>query len=145
MPGWKIAVVVTAFVLFDAMIVAAILWAVGRSVKELAAQFPFRHPGPDAIRKDFQSIHLGFLGLGGSVHLSADAVHLHIEPARVARWIGVRAMSLPWDAIRVKHRGPFQTRSEVAGVALAAPNWCMDLVNPPEPPTARAQRSSVIR
>ncbi len=132
MPGWKIAVLVVVFVSIDLMVVCGILWAIGRSIRELSDKFPPVPPSADAVRRNFESIHLGLIGLGGSVHLTVDATHLHLDPAWFARRIGVRSLSIPLDAIRVKQRGRFRTSAEIGGTTLTAPNWCMDLVNPPE-------------
>lgn len=90
--------------------------------------FPPVPPGPDAVSRQFQSFSVGLLNLGYSVHVTVDAGHLHLRPTAMVRCLGMRSVSIPWDAVEFVGVFPFgRRRARVAGVSLIGPAWCLDL------------------
>ena len=134
MPLWQIITIGVVFVMVDIVVVGAVLAGVAGSIKELAARFPSHSIKPDAVRRNFQSVAFDALNLGGAVHLAADDEHLHVLPAAVSRWIGVKPLSIPWTEIRVTKRGRRTSTAQIGPTTFVAPNWCLDLAGPPTPP-----------
>lgn len=100
--------------------------------KPLSDAFPARPPAPDAVRKEFQSLKMGILNLGGCAHLSVDDEYLHIEPAAFLRWFRMVSMSIPWEAVRVKKRSKSgkSVTVRIRNVEVMGPGWAFGLAEP---------------
>lgn len=129
-----ITILVTAIVLFDLMIVAAVLTAVSASIRTISKQFPPVAPAADAVTKNFQSFKLGLLGLGKCIHASVDEHYLHLRPCMLARWIRVPPMSVPWAQVQVTG-STFASRlklgkslkAKLGTLDIEGPEWCLNL------------------
>ena len=88
---------------------------------------PPLEPADGAVCRTFQSFSLGLVNMGWSVHVAADAHHLHLTPVKFMRMIGARAASIPWSAMRPVGGN----RSTVVMLdgrhRLTGPRWCMEL------------------
>lgn len=131
MPHWAAAIlIVSGFLTVDAVIVAALMVGVGNMMAELVRAFPPQEPAADAVRRRFQSFQIGLVGCTWSIHVAADDRFLHLRPARIVRWFGVRPLSIPWDEIKVRGKGFFGfVRTTVRGVKIEGPAWCMGLAS----------------
>lgn len=130
MQGWTITVAVIGFVLLDmAVVFGLVLPAIVRaSWGAIADRHPPMEPSPDAVGREFQSFKFGLLNLGWSVHVEVDDRHLHLRPALFARLMRCRAMSIPWEEIRLQGRARARMRRAMIGRTLVCgPAWCMDL------------------
>jgi hypothetical protein len=136
MNWWQIALLVGFILAIDLAILGAVFSACASTLKPLRDAFPPVEPAPDAVRKRFQSFGFNLVNLGGCVHVAADDLWLHLRPARVARWVGMRDMSIPWAAITLERvRGKWAV-AKVGGVSVRGPAWCLALAGPAR---ARAQ------
>lgn len=136
MSNSTVLLLVAAFALVDSMILGAVISAARSAWNPLAAAFPPRTPAPDAVIRRYQSLRLNWCNYGGCIHLAADTGHLHITPARFARWFGARATSIPWDQIRIVKPGPKWIDAKVLSVMLRGPAWCLSLAAPADPASA---------
>lgn len=93
----------------------------------LARKFPACEPAPDAVRRSFQSFSYGIVNLGLSIHVAADADHLHLTPSRYL--LGSLPVSIPWTALEPIPGSNRKARLD--GQVLHGPKWCMELANPP--------------
>jgi hypothetical protein len=59
MTSWQVVGLVGALLLIDLAIIGAVIAAVGRPLRELAAKYPPREPAGDAVFKEFQSARIG--------------------------------------------------------------------------------------
>ena len=91
--------------------------------------WPPRQPGPEAVRRNFQSFSLGLLNLGLSIHVAADDEYLHLQPARLIRWMGAVSTSIPWNAMEPM-AGRKATAVKLGPHTMIGPRWCMELVSP---------------
>ncbi len=131
MPGWMIGLIVLGGVVLEVGFVVLIVRAVLRSsLGGLADRFPFTEPEPGAVRRDFQSFRFGVVSAGYSMHVAVDDRYLHLMPAAVMRWCGVRAMSVPWSEIRLLRRSGSYRYAKVGGMRFNGPGWCLDLAAP---------------
>lgn len=125
---------VLLFLAMDAIIVGAVMYAAGSTLRDLAQKFPSRPPHENAIRKEFQSFRIDMLGLGLCVHTTVDDECLHMEFARLIR-IACKAapISIPWSAIKLEPvRNPRRgTRvAKVGYTRIVGPAWCLRLADP---------------
>ncbi|MDY7107627.1 MAG: hypothetical protein SYC29_03230 [Planctomycetota bacterium] len=129
----RITLLLIGFLIFDLLLAWFLIWAIMRAGwRPLTMRYPPVDPAPDAVRRTFQSFRLGAINLGYCVHVAADEHHLHLMPARIIRWCGAEAMSVPWSAIEPGKRligGKWMTVS-IDGRALAGPAWCLALADP---------------
>jgi hypothetical protein len=99
---------IIAFVVFDVLVVMPLI--IRGLVTSAWSPIAERHPLSDALRPDmnnpkivrreFRSISVGMVNLGGCMHLTATDDHLIFEPALVARVLGVKPAAVPWTQIR---------------------------------------------
>lgn len=131
MPGWRVALLIAAAALLELGFILIVLRALmAGSFGRLSARYPRREPAPDAVRKNFQSFKFGLVNAGLSVHVAVDEHYLHLYPAAILRWAGVRAASVPWSAIQLKGKwGPYR-RAKIDGIDISGPRWCLDLASP---------------
>lgn len=125
------AAIVFLFVAMDAMLVGTLIKWARDAMRELARGHPPVEPAPEAVRRSFQTFRVGIVNLGLSVHVAADASHLHLYPSRMARWVGMVPMSIPWEEIRVKaSSGLTGTWAMIGKQHVQGPRWCMALARP---------------
>ena len=122
-PLFTLGLVVVSF--FGSLLLARLIVRV--SVGRMDRRFPAVLPAPDAVTRRFQSFRLGNVNAGLSIHVSVDQSHLHLTPLAFLRLFGVRAMSIPWEAIEIKSLGRWMTTVKIAGVNVRGPSWCLQL------------------
>jgi hypothetical protein len=129
MTGGQIALLVGFLLLIDLMVVGAIFYAVSQAVRDLASKFPPAEPRPEAVRRRYQSFKVGLVNLGWCIHVAVDERSLHLTPARVARWFGMRAMTVPWESIEYLGKAAIgsSVRVRIAGEEIHGPAWCLNL------------------
>lgn len=127
--------VVLLFIAVDVFIAVAITHTAVRTYwSPIADRYPPRDIAPDAILREFQSFGAVILSLSWCIHTAADERFLHLRPALLARLIGIRSASIPWDQIapvRPARPGRRPRRGVVAGITLDMPRWCLELAAPP--------------
>ena len=129
------------FVVVEAIIVYFIVGSmIRRAWSAIASPFPEQSIGINAFRKNFQTIAIGSINLGFSVHLVADDNYLHWIPTRLLKIFGCRTMSIPWSSIHLAPKQPiFQKRiakiclSTTKAQVIAIPRWCLEIKNSVEP------------
>jgi hypothetical protein len=119
-----IVAIILAFVIAELTIVLIIVRSTLVGVSDVLVRFPKQEPLPAAERRRFQGLSFGLVNLGWCFHLAADVEWLHIEPAWLARRLGVRAASVPWSEL-----GPIGGRlwwrsGVIAGDSFKFPIWC---------------------
>lgn len=95
------------------------------------APYPLREPAHEdqpAETRRFQSFGAGLLNLGWSIHTTVDQRFVHMTPTRLARWLGVKGASAPWDEISIGPPGMTPTLTparmlRINGKAITAPKW----------------------
>lgn len=95
---WQIVLLVLVILCVDGVVIASLFSFARGSLKELNKAFPgvAALEGEGSGGKRFCSIRVGMMKLGSCVHITLDRDHLHLEPARVARWMGMSRVSVPW-------------------------------------------------
>lgn len=120
--GWLIAL----FLVVDAMIVCAVFAVVASHWNDLADRFPGCEVREPSVRKAFQSVKLGILNLGGSVHIAVDERAMHLEPTWFLRKLRARRASVPWEAMELRSvgRGRF-ARVRIGKEDMVLPRWAV--------------------
>jgi len=116
-------VIVDLVVVFAAFRLCAIIWnALGKGCD-------FVQPGPDAVRKDFQSMKIGMFNYGGCLHIAVDEDYLHLYPAWIVRTNGGRSFSVPWERVQADASHPKRRvwRGRINGQKVLAPAWAMKI------------------
>ncbi|KAA0217210.1 MAG: hypothetical protein DYG94_01780 [Leptolyngbya sp. PLA3] len=133
MPGWLIGLLVVGGIVLEFGVIVLVLRGLMRSsLGRLSDQFPFTEPEAGAVRRNFQSFSIGLVNAGYSIHVAVDDHSLHLMPAAILRWCGVRACSVPWSEVRVLKRVGSYRKARIGGVNLYGPGWCLDLASPDE-------------
>lgn len=126
MSGTAIALIVAVFLAMDAIILVLIVRSVSHTF-DAFDRYPPLEPGPEAIRRNFQSISVGLVNLGFCAHLAVDATHLHFVPAALGRLFRARAFSVPLEEVRIeKPGGRFGGVATIARETVRLPRWCME-------------------
>ncbi|TVQ52381.1 MAG: hypothetical protein EA377_10365 [Phycisphaerales bacterium] len=116
-----------------AALLALMMFAVVRILwTPQARRFPAQPILSDAMARSGHSLAFGALcRFNGCITAVVDSQHLHLVPVAVFRWFGAKRMSLPWTAIRDVRPFliPSYARAEVAGTAIIAPAWCLELAS----------------
>jgi len=129
----SLTLLIIGFFIADLLLAWLLLWAILRAGwRPLTIRYPATEPAPDAVRRNFQSFRLGIINLGFCIHVAVDEHYLHLSPARILRWCGTGATSIPWSAI--EPGGPVMggkwMKSSIDGRTLLGPTWCLSLANP---------------
>lgn len=129
MTGLQIALLVGVFLVMDLMVVGALFHVLSQTMRDFSAKFPAVEPLPNAERRRFQSFKFGMISLGGSVHVGVDERYLHLMPTRAARWLGMKPLSVPWEAIEIVGNTWIgrSTRVRIAQEEVVGPRWCLQL------------------
>lgn len=136
----SIILLVAVFLVTDFIVVGAVIHSAGRTLREVCAAFPPTPRSADAVERRFQGFKFGMVSLGFSVHAAVDERALHLTPTRLARWIGMTPMSIPWAAFSKVKPSLGEMKAVVAGVEMAGPKWCMELAAVPAPKQADTPR-----
>jgi hypothetical protein len=96
--------------------------------RPMVAPFPPREPGPDAVRRRYQSFSFGIVNMGLSIHVAADDEYLHLIPLGPWQALGATPASIPWSAM--KPVGKSGCAAMVGGHRMVGPAWCMELIAP---------------
>lgn len=126
----QIAVIVGVFVVMDTIIVSAVLSMAAGALNDLGKAHPRVAATPQGVRREFQSIGIDLINLGGCVHIVADELRWHLEPAWLLRVFGARPASIPWvDVHDVRLRSDAATRgtAKIGKTKVRAPAWCLKL------------------
>jgi len=133
MTVWQGLLLAAGIAAIDLMVLGAVAAMCAAAVAPLARAYPPVEPSREAVVRRFQSFKFDLLSYGGCVHVAADEAHLHLRPARIARWFGLRPMSIPWAAVtleRVKGKGAV---ARIGKTVVRGPAWCLSLAGPVEP------------
>lgn len=136
MTTWQIVLMVLVIVLVDGVLIVSLFAMARGSLKELSKTFPGvavlegegRTDGKGVEGsggKRFCSIRVGMMKLGSCVHITVDRDHLHLEPTRLARWMGLSRVSVPWGRMKVTGRRWGQVSFSAGGVDLSVPDWAV--------------------
>ena len=128
---------IMTFFVVDAIVVCGIIGAVTNRVwTPLVKRFPEQAIGPESFRKNFQSISIGSVSLGFSVHMAADDNFLHWIPVWFLRIFGCKTISIPWSSFQPASKQPFLQKRlanivllEQKGPTITVPRWCLDVKN----------------
>lgn len=139
MPWWVVILIVAFAVVEPAVIIAVV---VRTGWNGFAGRHPPAETAPDAVRKSFQSIRVGLMNLGASVHLAVDEKHLHIVPARYLRLFGAQPASVPWERMEVEKSGRRWVTVRIGADRLMGPAWALSLADPGEAEQSGEGRSA---
>jgi hypothetical protein len=113
----NIAIAITLFVAIDAIVISSIFYVLGQSLRDLSNAFPTQTELPGTPRKEFQSMSIGLMNLGGCIHVSLDGNHLHLHPTRFARMMKMTTASIPLACIEAQQEKPLTRKSTARGLA----------------------------
>lgn len=131
---WVVGAVVVAG---ELLVVFFMLRAgVGKPFAALSERYPEIEPAPDAIERRFQSFRFGLVNAGMSVHVAVDAAYLHLRPVRLLRWMGARAVSVPWEAVKTTPGRGSWRKARIGSFRFLGPAWALDLALAPTPTDA---------
>ncbi|MCC7388000.1 MAG: hypothetical protein IT431_04445 [Phycisphaerales bacterium] len=127
--GSSVVLIVALVILADLVIVPLIVMAVVSGTwSPLADRYPAQALGADAVRRDFQSYKVGIMNLGFSIHTAVDERHLHLLPAMLGRWMRMRPVSVPWEAVEpVRRRGAKYAEVRIGKETVVGPAWALGL------------------
>ncbi|MCC6659716.1 MAG: hypothetical protein IT437_02395 [Phycisphaerales bacterium] len=128
MRGWVIALVILPCIFGLDVLIITTLMRTGWS--RLTQGFPASPIGPGAVRRNFQSFAAGMYNLGFCVHVAVDENYLHLLPARVIRWSGGKASSVPWESVVLVKPGARVTRVRIGSSVISGPTWCLEMATP---------------
>jgi hypothetical protein len=109
-----------------ALVITVLGGVIGNAWRAFAKPFPERVLGIPSFRRNFQSIQLGILGLGLSIHIAIDDDGLHLIPARYLRWFGCMPASIAWECIEVVKTWKYQAKIHVGKTTIVLPRWCIE-------------------
>jgi hypothetical protein len=115
----QIIALVFAVVCIDALIVGAIVHTAGQSLRELSTAFPQQPALEGTPTRSFQSVRIGIVNLGGSVHIAIDGNCLHLSPSWFARRLGMKPASVPHACIDVPASDLARAKTRATGLTLA--------------------------
>lgn len=119
-----IVAIIALFVVVDFIVVRMVLRAGWSTV---ADGFEARPVRPDAVRREFQSFKFGTYKFGHCVHVAVDEEYLHLLPAAVLRWAGIRAVSIPWGRIALEREGANRVKVRIGKTHVTGPAWCLGM------------------
>ncbi len=124
MTWWQLIAIVGAVTVLDVAIVWAIVHLGWRAWPQ---EFPARPLRPDAVSRRFQSLRLDIVNFGFSFTVVVDEAHLHLQPAKLMRWVGARPASIPWESITIQKRSPRWITAHIGRHTIKGPAWCLEL------------------
>lgn len=131
MQFWHIMLLIGFMLMMDMIVVGAILNVAVQSFFEpLSKRFPPKEMMADAVEKSFQTVKVGIMNFGMSVHFGVDDKHLHVVPAKLLRWCGGKPSSVPLPEVSFKKpakvndsRAGKLVEGRIGGIELMAPAW----------------------
>lgn len=126
----KIALVIAAFVIGDAVLVIGIIavflkmnWA------QIANAHPQQTPAFDAILKKYQSFKIDMLNLRFCIHTSVDEQYLHLIPIKFLQVLGAKPVSIAWNFITDIKPTVFgkSLTASIGKHKITGPSWCLEL------------------
>lgn len=128
----NVGLIIVVVLLIDAFVIGAIFYGlIGGQFRDLAQRYPARTPREGSVRRNFQSIRLGMINLGGCVHLEVDEDALHVHPTAFLRWLKAPGFSVPWEDVRyLKERGSLiwvRLGAGASSLDMVGPRWCLEL------------------
>lgn len=140
------AIGVICVVLIDLILVwTFVSWGLRRHWNVLAKDFPSLEVVEPSVTKAFQTFRINSMNLGNCVHVTLDDGHLHLNPARMLRWMGMTRVSIPWECIEriepsdansIFRLSPKFRRVRIGSNNVTGPAWCFELVFSQETPQA---------
>lgn len=122
---WIILVFVALMMAMDYFVIRTLIRA-GWSPLE---RFPPQPPGPQSIRRNFQSFRIGLCNYGCCIHAEADDTHLHLHPAAFIRALGCGAVSIPWDQLTITRRKGKWVDAKIGHTTVRGPAWCLEMAS----------------
>ena len=131
MPIAAVILIVIVFVVTDSIIVWAVISSATSMIRSLTHSFPAMPVSEPCVRQEFSSLRMGLTKFDNSVHITIDRDYLHVEPAAILRWMGVKAMSVKRSEIMIpdgKPRGVIGKALEVQirKSRVWLPAWCIE-------------------
>jgi hypothetical protein len=124
-----VLVVVGTTLLIDFVVVRGLI-ASGWST--LAQGYKAAAIGPDAVRRNFQSLNVNMFNFGLCVHIAVDEHYLHLLPSAFLRFGAARPVSIPWSDIELtRTRGKWAT-AKMGNATVRGPAWALSLAEPKE-------------
>jgi hypothetical protein len=119
--------IVTLILVIDLVVMTVLVRAiVSTNWEPIVKKYPAVEPLPDGRRWNFRSFQAGgMLNMGWSVHVVSDVDFLHLRPAKLLRWMGMRPASVPWDEVEVRARKRRTLTVRIAGIDLRGPAECL--------------------
>jgi hypothetical protein len=134
----NLALKVVTFVLIDLFVIWTILSYVFRKLwTAFAKDFPPRDVTEPSATKTFQTFRINTMNLGNCVHVTLDDHCLHLNPAKMLRWMGLGRVSIPWETIqrsetkaknRMRGTSPTYREVKIGDSKVTGPAWCFQLV-----------------
>lgn len=124
-----IMLIVGIMMVMDFIVVGALLHASVQALFEpLSKKFPPKEMKEGVIEKSFQSLKVGIMNYGLSVHLGVDDEHVHVVPALIFRWCGAKPSSVPISEVSTHKqleglRDSKLVEGNVGGIQMSAPAW----------------------
>lgn len=126
----KIALIIAAFVISDAIFLIGII-AVFMKMKwaPIANAHPQQTPADDAIFKKFQSYKIDILNLSFCIHTSVDEQYLHLIPVMFLQKLGAKPTSISWNSITDVKPNVFgnSLTARIGNHKITGPAWCLEL------------------
>ena len=131
MQFWHIMLLIGFMLMMDMIVVGAILnVAVQTLFEPLSKRFPPQEMIADVAEKSFQTVKVGIMNFGMSVHFGVDNKHVHIVPAKLLRWCGGKPSSVPLSEVSFKEpslvsspRAGKLVEGRIGGIEMMAPAW----------------------
>lgn len=94
----------------------------------IGGTWPPSEDGPafDAEHRRFQSLSIGVINLGFSVHAAVDRAGIHLEPTRFLRWMGGTPTFWPWEDVKIVTRGTRWSMIRIGVHSVKCPTWFVE-------------------
>ena len=117
---------------FDLFVVATVVGLLVRIAwKPLERSFPVRQPSEPSYRRKFQTFCIGWVNFGSCIHVVMDDRYLHLTPIWLLGRVGMKPISIPWDAIDPLPASTFgrkTARVQIGIQKITGPKWCFELI-----------------
>jgi hypothetical protein len=127
-----VVMLVLAIVLIDVMVMGALAAGLKSQWGPIVRAFPGVPAAPGAVGRNFQTLRVGMFNLGQGFHIAVDDERVHLSPALMSRIFGLKAVSVPWEHVRLAP-GNKKGRSVhviIAGANIRGPRWAFGLADP---------------
>lgn len=127
-----VVALILVVVAIDVMVVGALASQLKSQWGPIVREFPGVPASPRAVSRNFQSLRVGMFNLGQGFHIAVDDERVHLSPALLSRLFGLKAVSVPWEHVRLAP-GNKKGRSVhviIAGTNIRGPRWAFGLADP---------------